>query len=1228
MYLKKISLSGFKSFADPVDFDFDPGTSAVVGPNGCGKSNIVDAFRWVLGERSAKGLRGTEMLDVIFKGTAKRPALSRAEVRLLFDNEDQSLPIETSEVEVARILLRDGTSEYQVNRRRCRLKDILAIFSDTGIGADGYSVLGQGKVDAFLQANSQERRKIFEEAAGISTFRKQRSEALNRLDRSDRELIRVKDQLLEIERRIRSLKMQAGRARRYIEDRDRFREVSSVLAAQEVDQLCKERERLTFRLEWRNTLREMLSDLSELLESELDEFRSKLEGSHRLLEETRQSETEKRVALEGIGVRRNQLIEQRRHSISRNEDRQKQLQELMAVESDYEIRCQEIRNRVKLGISELRQIRSSLDQQVDAHEVLFREREALDIRIRESKDAELGLVFEETRLRNSIAALDGDLRGQQTIRERRLAEDHQFRSQEEELGEMINRHDTALLTAAETERLHRSTVGRLQGEIEHRTSILDESRKKLAALRADRESREGRLHFLVELEESLEGLGKGTQKLINSEAPAAGDIRGLLARLIEADSETARMVDAVLGRILETVVMQGRTPIEDRIRAIEQILDGETATIVSIEDDIMSGSATAKLPEGIETLSSRVDCDLVCRPIVEALLGQVLVAPDLPLALQLRNQFPGYRVVTHDGTVIEPWGAVRIAASSPVGLVSRRVEMNRLRQSMEEIRSHLTEVSEHGDSLEESISSRRGEVQRLEQEAGRSRIESEHALRERDRARETLRRISERRKALQGDIEQALQHFQDLSALRDSAKGELETVSRERDNLKKDLEALEERSTRLEDELSAMDTMLQKQKLHATREQERISSDWREQRHLWEEVEQRQELRQRVSREITEEQQRAESAAQQLLQLDDEEKNLQTDLQQIADKRAGLDQQLEKHRQDRNLSEKRLRHCRTRSEKIREGRESDLLAENECRVRIEGIRERVVEDLEMPLEEAPLEEWRAQLLKENEDLESFTSRLRKEYQEIQARMRRNSNVNLEAVEELELEQGRHAEIAGEVEDLTRSRRLIMEALETLDMQCRTRFTESFQEVREHFKSVFSMMFGGGTGDLKLEEDVDPLEAGIEVIARPPGKRISSLRLLSGGERSLTAISVIFALFKTRPSPFCILDEVDAALDEQNNRRFVRVLQEFARSSQFLVITHSRISMAEAERLYGVTMEEQGISSRVVVQIEEADRWVSESQPARSTGQSRPPSDGRVLFAEPDSVTTTSTVEDA
>ncbi|MGE4618709.1 MAG: chromosome segregation protein SMC [Planctomycetota bacterium] len=1219
MYLKRISLSGFKSFADPVDFDFDPGTSAVVGPNGCGKSNIVDAFRWVLGERSAKGLRGSEMLDVIFKGTQKRAALSRAEVRLLFDNEDQSLPIESSEVEIARILLRDGTSEYQVNRRRCRLKDILAIFADTGIGADGYSVLGQGKVDSFLNANSQERRKIFEEAAGISSFRRQRSEALNRLDRSERELTRVNDQLSEIERRIRSLKMQAGRARRYIEDRDRFREVSAVLAAQEVDQLCEERERLSFRLQWRNTLREMLSDLTGILEAELDEFRTRLEGTHRIMEETRQSETKKRVALDGIGTRRSQLEDQRRHSISRNKDREKQLEDLIRVENEYCVRCQEIRTRVKKGISELRGVRKELAQQVEEYRILFEERERLDSSIREAKDKELGLVFDETRLRNSIAAFGGDLRGQDTIRERRLAEDLDFGAQEKDLESVISHHDEVILSAVESNQSTTSLAESYQQEVDQRTSILDESRKRLAALRADRESREGRLRFLVELEESLEGLGKGTQKLINSEAPAAGDIRGLLARLIEVDSDTARMVDAVLGRVLETIVLQGRTPIEDRIRAVENILDGETAMFVSIEDDVAREESAPDLPPGVETLSSRVDCDWICRPVVDALLGEVLIAQDLTEALQLRQRFQQYRVVLHDGTVIEPWGAVRIPASSRVGLVSRRVEMNRLRTSMEEIRSHLTQVSEQGDSLEESISARRGEIQRLEQEAGRARIEAEHARRERERAREALKRISERRKTLRGDIDQAQLLYQELSAQRDSTSIELEQVSSERELLKKQLEEYETKFSALEENLSAMDSSLQKQKLLATREQERISSDWREQRRLSEEIEQRQQLRVRVAEEISDENDRGATCTQQLIELEQEEKTLGEDLGEIARRRAELDLQLERHRQERNLSEKGLKKCRGQAESIREGRESDLLAEKECSVRIEGIRERIQEDLEMSLDDLPLEEWRANLLEDDEDLGKFARRLRKEYQEIQSRMRRNSNVNLEAVEELEAEEVRHSEIAGEVSDLIQSRDLIMEAIETLDAQSRTLFTESFAAVRKNFQEIFALMFGGGTAGLKLEDDMDPLEAGIDVIARPPGKRISSLRLLSGGERSLTAISVIFALFKARPSPFCILDEVDAALDEQNTRRFVRVLQEFSKSSQFLVITHSRISMAEAERLYGVTMEEQGVSRRVVVQVEDAGQWAGTESKSASDRKPTSGNDARPLFADTDPV---------
>ncbi|MDE0960412.1 MAG: chromosome segregation protein SMC, partial [Planctomycetota bacterium] len=1203
MHLKRIFLFGFKSFADPVEFDFDRGTSAIVGPNGCGKSNVVDAFRWVLGERSAKGLRGTEMLDVIFKGTRSRAALPRAEVRLLFDNEDGLLPVDAAEVEIGRILLRDGTSEYQINRKRCRLKDVLAIFADTGIGADGYSVLGQGKVDTFLNSNAQERRKIFEEAAGISSFRKKRSEAENRLDRGERELTRVNDHLSEIERRIRSLKLQAGKARRFIEDRDRFRMVSSVLSSEEVDALCRERERVTFRLQWRNTLREMLSDLSGSLETELDEVRSRLEGVHRDLENTRQKETERRVALEGIDARRIQHEEQARHSSQRNEERSRQQQQLVQVEQQYRAGHKEVRDRLKVTIAELRECRANLEAQVETHSLLIADRDLLDAGIRNQKDQDLELVFEETRLRNSIAALTGDLRGQNSIRDRRIAEDQEFRAQQLELEEAARRHDSQIIEAIELERECLSVAELLGEEVDHRVGVLDQARGHLAALRSDNESSEGRLRFLVELEESLDGLGKGTQRLINSSEPAARDIRGLLARLIEADPDTARMVDAVLGRILETVVLQGRTPLEDRIRALEPILAGESASIVSLEVEVVGQKPKLVASVGLETLADRVQCESICRPVVDALLGQVLVAPDLEVAISHHRENPGYCVVTTDGTVIEPWGAVRIPATSKVGLVSRRVEMTNLKQSMEEIRSRLEMMSERESALEESLSARRGEIQRLEQKAGSAHLEADHSRREKAKTRESLRRIKERIEVLESDMEQAHGHHVELTDLRDTARVRLTTVSEERAVIEQFLDEHEQRIAPLDVRLGELDKELQSIRLVATREQERISSDWREQRRLTDEVDQRIQQRESISEEIIQEQQRGEEYLEKIVILAEEEVSYREELEKIASNRQELDRQLESCRLERSAAEKRQRECRSQADQIQKGREDDLLSANECKVRIEGIRDRVREDLEMSLEEAPIEEWRNTLLEGISEGQQLKEVLGKEYPEIQARMRRNSNVNLQAVEELDSEETRHSEIAVEVEDLTRSRDLIREAIETLDDQCRTRFLKSFEEVRGHFKEIFSLMFGGGVADLELEEGEDPLVAGIKVKARPPGKRISSLELLSGGERALAAISVIFALFKARPSPFCILDEVDAPLDEQNTRRFVRVLQEFAKTSQFLIITHSRITMTEAERLYGVTMEEEGVSCRVVVKIEEANSWVDEKIPEQERAAS-------------------------
>lgn len=1216
LYLKRIHLSGFKSFADPVQFDFDPGTSAVVGPNGCGKSNVVDAFRWVLGERSAKGLRGSEMLDVIFKGTSHRPALSRAEVRLVFDNEDQTLPVDSAEVEICRILTRDGNSEYEINRKTCRLKDILAVFSNTGIGADGYSVLGQGQVDSFLNANAQERRKIFEEAAGISSFRKQRAETTNRLDRSERELTRVTDQLSEIERRIRSLKMQAGKARRYVEDRDRFRHVSTVIAAWDVDQLEFEQKSLNFRLSWRNSLRQLISEVGTRLDVSVEEVRNGIERLHRELEEVRQVETEKRVALQGIEARRFQMREQQDQGRRRNDDRQRQLEELSHVEEDYRQRRSDARQRIRKSLGELRNLRTLLEQLKIDHSVELAHQDELDRSIHEFKDQDLGLVFEESRLKNSIASHEGDLRGQEAIRERRTTEDLDYRKQQSEIESQVVGLEAKIRDSHARDHEALIRVESLRFEINQRTGILGGAKKRLTEVRSELESSHGRLRLLKDLEENLEGLSKGTRDLLSSEAPAAGDIRGMLARLIEADPKTAQMVDAVLGRILETVVFQGRTPIEQRIRAVTSILDGEAANFVSLEDDLETGKSHGApvLPEGLATLASRVRCEKLCRPIVDALLDEVLVANDLSTALQLRKEYPGYRVVTLDAHVVEPWGAVKIPAINSAGLVSRQVEMNQLQDRVGILSADLEELSHQGDALEESIVARQGELQRLEQESGRAKLEAEHALAERHRCRETLKRISDRRSSLKVDIGKAEQLTSELEELKSGAESKLNEIGEERSRIRGDLEVAEKTLEPLAEKLAQLEGGIQSRSLESTRVQERISSDWREQRRLADEMDQRKVQRERILNDIVEDEKLVEKLKSDLIQLDDEEKEYGLQLNQATESRTALDDRLEKERRSRGVLEKQLKECRLRGEQIREGRETDLLAENECRVRIEGIQEKILEDLEMNLSEAPIEEWKQLLIEENEPEKDWVPRLRSEYQQLQDRLRKNTNVNLQAVEELETEEARFEEVTGKIEDLSTARDLIIEAISTLDDECRTLFKESFEQVRKHFQEIFSLMFGGGTADLKLDdEEIDPLEAGIEVVAKPPGKRISNLRLLSGGERALTAISVIFSLFKTRPSPFCILDEVDAPLDEQNTRRFVKVLQEFAKNSQFLVITHSRVTMGEAERLYGVTMEEQGVSRRVVVKIDEADDWLSKNADELKVGERTRAKGGKSIF---------------
>jgi len=1185
MYLKKLTLAGFKSFADPVEFQFHPGTTAIVGPNGCGKSNVVDAFRWVLGERSAKELRGAEMLDVIFKGTSRREALSRAEVSLTFDNEDGALPIEFSEVEVSRRLFRSGESEYLINGTRCRLKDIHALFADTGIGTEGYSVMEQGNLDAFLNSSPQERRRIFEEAAGVSRFKRQKEQALRRLDRADHDLARSRDLLGEVESRIRSLKIQATKARRYVEDRDRLLHVRAVLATEEVGALRAERERITFELFWTQLRRERLARIDEGTERSREEARAAADAAEGELTRLRGEEMGIRVELEGIASRLASAAERRREGEEAARRGAEQAEELRRLAEQYEEQRSLVRAQIRASIGTLRESRRLSAAAATRHRELETRRRGLEGEIHAAKERALSHVYKETQLSNDRAALESERRSLEILRARRRAEAEEFAATVAELA-----RGGASLAAGRDEAAERALSARsesemLSVEVAARTALLDENRARLAALRGELEERQGRLRFLEELETRREGIGEGARRLLGSRSPVGRDVLGLLAGALEVAPELARAVDAALGSHGETVLLGGEIAIDDRIRAIRREVEEGEIAFVQVEGIAAPIEAPGALPEGCTRLIDHLGIEPRLGRAVFALLEGVYLCADLRAAERARA-LPGCRLcVLGDGTVVEAWGAVRLPARGGHGLVSRRVEIRGLVARVEALETELAEARAHGDALEETIQARVVDQRRRQEAAQRLELDVEHAerlLRENETERA---RLDERREVVEAELAELAAQDRGLEGELGEKLARLAEIAAERVGLEERLGALEAERSPLEALLADVERENSRLRVETTQTEERLVAQRREQMRVQSELEERRDRRRRLEEDAVRARERLERLAADEARDRERLAELESALGGLSGRvaEAGAGSAAAKER----LQEAERLRSRLRREEneLRERREGALLADNERRVRIEGIREKLASELEVESVSAlPIETWRAELAADLGE-EGLLERLRREQEQIADRLKKNANVNLQAVEELGGEEGRRDHIATQLADLEQSRTTLLETIETLNVRSRDLFLTTFEAVRGHFQEIFATVFNGGTADLLLEQGVDPLEAGVEVQARPPGKKITTLRALSGGEKALTAVSVLFALFRTKPSPFCILDEVDAPLDESNTRRFVRVLSRFANQSQFLIITHSRVTMGEAERLYGVTMEEEGVSKRVAVRVE-------------------------------------------
>ncbi|MFH0911206.1 MAG: chromosome segregation protein SMC [Planctomycetota bacterium] len=1216
MQFKRIELFGFKSFADKTSLDFAEGISAILGPNGCGKSNIVDAVKWVLGEQSAKTLRGAEMADLIFSGSEQRRPLGFAEASLYFDNSDGLLPTDYNEVCVTRRLYRTGESEYLLNRQRCRLRDVRELFLDTGIGTSAYSVIEQGKVEALLAARPQDRRQVFEEAAGISRYKARRKESLARLERTRNYLDRVTDIVEEVEKRIRSLARQAQSARRFerlSEELGRLRaEIYTLRSRLESERL----ERIRSRSEEMESLRRseelraagLATAITALQGEELD-LEAGLSNAQGRLQALRQE----LAAMETEQARLSERQSALEHEAAGSDERARAFRarqaelvgERAALEAHrLEMSAQAERLAKEAGAAQ--EALASVEGSISA----------LEASLNDSRAAWTAVTLEQNALASARARLESE---NKSLWERRESP--------AERSDGLQREATK--SAAEATGLKARSrelalaEGRLQQELSASRQASEEARERearrvqeCAGLESERASLASRLATLEELEASLSGFYPGVRALLLGRKEGrreCAEVEGSVADLFTVRPDLAPAIETALGGAQQYLLARTARGARDAIQYLKQEQAGR-ATLLPL-DRIRPRPRLEKAVKSLPGVLGEA-LDLVAfpeayRPAAEYLLAGILVVDTLDRALELRRDHAvEARMVTLEGDLVNPAGAMTGGrdAQARGGLLTRKGERETLPGRIAVLEQALLEKKTARDAAH-------AEVLRLALQTADREAQLSRCVRE---AREVNALLSARLAALsQMEEEVGLIDAEEkriaarLQALEEECAAlatQAEPVALRAEKIASAIEAEAARlaEVRAEQTLATQRVMAGQVRLAEVRQSLESSTG------RLADVEQ--DMAERLA-EAEASEQGAHSAREEHARLAAEEaalKNrIQASLQQCQAgeeesdsfrRRLGnLRPRLEEKRSEERATNKRLG-------EIVDGANALKLDERECTLRLETLEQKVREELGLEgLSALPgfLARIRSEEGEERaEEEESGESpepdggagieadelnpdALSAKIAEIQEALRRIGPVNQQAVSELAELRARREFLAAERDDLEAARRDLEALLERLNGECKRRFDETFSAVRENFHLMFRRLFGGGRADLVLEAAEDPLEAGIEIVARPPGKELTSISLLSGGEKALCAVALLFSLFQHRPSPFCILDEVDGPLDDSNIDLFMETVRDFAQGSQFIIITHNQRTMARADRIWGITQRERGVSIVYTLHFAEA-----------------------------------------
>ncbi len=1182
MILKSLELQGFKTFPDKTSLQFERGITSVVGPNGSGKSNISDAMRWVLGEQSVRTLRCSKMEDVIFNGTPQRKALGFAEVTLTIDNADRRLPFDNDTVAVTRRYYRSGESEYLINKNTVRLKDINELFMDTGLGRDGYSIIGQGKIDSIVAARSEDRREIFEEAAGISRYRYRKEESERRLNKAEENLVRLRDILSELEGRVEPLRLQAEKAEQFIALDKEKKGLEIGIWLETLDRsgrvLREHGEKISLAQAQHVELEEEIQSIAQRTEENLREVNQCTVG----MEEARAQAAaldEQAVRAEGEASLLENDAAHNRENLRRLEG---QVEEASRSGQDVD---QEISGKREEMAQKERQIQESRDRLLAFTQRLEELRQGADEATRQMEQAAVELAQYNASLAEQRIALSSTQTSVVEIRHRAGAVEESVRQAQERLAsaQQEARELEELLQAAETAVSGReNAVKGYEMRLESRRRRAQQAKEAWDKLVLDGNEQLRRAKLLTDLERNLEGFSQSVKQVMKEAGRGMlSGVCGPVTQLLKTPREYAVALETALGASMQHIVVETEQDAKNAIRLLKQ-RDWGRATflpLTTIRGNVYDPREIQQLPGFVGMANTLCSCEEKYGSIRDSLLGRVAVAEDLDSAAAIAKR-TGYRlrVVSLDGQVVNAGGSLTGGSKGrSSGLLSRASEIQRIREkaadlqrqaeaAQQEYRQRQGELS----SCEAELDAARGELSSAQEE--RIRITSERARvsreleqlaetaagleKERNDSEGRLQELGEREKAvraaisrLEGQVRQAETESQRLSGIREEQMSHCDEISQTIQEIR-----LGEFSAQKDwDALAAAVAGLEERKRDSAGAVLRLRQEMDA---LWEKNTQLEQQRQAALVRAQEQRGQAETKRQ--------------SLQSIAQQRSGLEREAQSLRE-------REREVTAQRENV--GRELARLQERSENLQKEydAILSRMWEEYELTRREA--EEVGERI----EDLPTAQRRLA----ELKNKIKALGAVNVGAVVEYQEVSERYAFLKSQVDDVEKSKAELLELIQDLTKHMRQQFTERFAQINQNFGQIFRELFGGGAAELSFTDDSDVLTSGIEIKVHPPGKIVTHIESLSGGEKALVAISIYFAIMRVNPPPFCVLDEIEAALDDVNVARFAQYLRRMSRQSQFITITHRRGTMEGSDMLYGVTMQDQGISKLLALRTEEA-----------------------------------------